>query len=155
MNPINWNAINLSNNSRRGFIKQAGAVAATASLVHGSMRAVHAAGNETLQVALIGCGGRGTGAASNALSVPEEQIKLVAMADVFPSKLSASYQGLSQSFADKVDVPEERKVIGFDGYKKVMDMLNPGDVVVLTESLLPGHIAEPAGCRGRVDDIGK
>lgn len=132
MNPINWNAINLSNNSRRGFIKQAGAVAVTASLVQGSMRAVHAAGNETLQVALIGCGGRGTGAASNALSVPEEQIKLVAMADVFPSKLSASYQGLSEKFTDKVDVPEERKVIGFDGYKKVMDMLNPGDVVVLT-----------------------
>lgn len=119
-------------NSRRSFIKQAGAVAATASLVQGSMRSVHAAGNETIQVALVGCGGRGTGAASNALSVPEEQIKLVAMADVFPNKLSASYQGLSSKFADKVDVPEDRKLIGFDAYKKVMDMLKPGDVVVLT-----------------------
>lgn len=122
----------LSDNSRRSFIKQASAVAATASLVQGSMRSVHAAGNETIQVALVGCGGRGTGAASNALSVPEEQIKLVAMADVFPNKLSASYQGLSSKFADKVDVPEDRKLIGFDAYKKVMDMLKPGDVVVLT-----------------------
>jgi predicted dehydrogenase len=124
--------IALPGNSRRGFFKQAGAVAAAASLVQGSMRSVHAAGNETLQVALVGCGGRGSGAAANALSVPEQQIKLVAMADVFPSKLSASYQGLSKNFGEKVDVPEERKVIGFDGYKKVMDMLNPGDVVVLT-----------------------
>lgn len=117
--------------SRRGFIKQAGAVAATASLVQGSMRSVHAAGNEEIQVALIGCGGRGTGATSNALSVPNEQLKLVAMADVFDSKLSASYQGLSRAYADKLDVPEERKYIGFDGYKQAMDCLNPGDVVVL------------------------
>jgi predicted dehydrogenase len=118
--------------SRRGFMKQAGAAAATASLLQGSMRAVHAAGNEEIRVALIGCGGRGTGAASNALSVPNEQMKLIAMADVFDSKLSASYQGLSKAFADKMDVPEEQKYIGFDGYKQAMDCLRPGDVVILT-----------------------
>ncbi len=118
--------------SRRGFIKQAGAVAATASLIQGSMRGAHAAGNETLQVALVGCGGRGSGAAANALSVSNEQLKLIAMVDVFPSKLNASHQGLSKTFPDKVDVPEENKIIGFDGYKQAMDLLNPGDIVILT-----------------------
>ena len=65
---------------------------------------------------LVGCGGRGTGAASNALSVPEGNLKLVAMADVFDNKLSASYQQLSQSFQDKMDVPPERRFVSFDGY---------------------------------------
>ncbi len=120
-----------SHPSRRGFIQQAGAAAATTSLVTGAMRSVHAAENNTIQVALVGCGGRGTGAASNALSVPNEKIRLVAMADVFESKLNASYKGLSQGFADKVDVPQERQFIGFDGYKKAMDCLNPGDVVIM------------------------
>lgn len=126
------NQNNLLPNSRRDFIKQAGTVAATASLLQSSMRTVHAAGNETVQVALIGCGGRGSGAAANALSVPDEQIKLVAMADVFPSKLSSSFIGLKEKFGDKVDVPEDRKIIGFDGYRQAMDLLKPGDVVVLT-----------------------
>ena len=118
-------------NSRRGFMKEAGAVAATTSMLAGGMRTVHAAQNNTIQVALIGCGGRGTGAAQNALSVPNEQIKLVAMADVFESKLNSSYAGLSKAFADKFDVPEDRKYVGFDGYKKAMDCLDPGDVVIL------------------------
>lgn len=122
----------LPTSTRRSFIQKAGAVAATASLIQGSMRSVHAAGNETLQVALVGCGGRGSGAASQALSVSNEQIKLIAMVDVFPSKLNASYDGLSKTFADKVDVPEENKIIGFDGYKQAMDLLNPGDIVILT-----------------------
>jgi predicted dehydrogenase len=57
-------------------------------------------------------------------------IKLVAMADVFPQKLSDSYGRLHQKFGEQVDVPEDRKFIGFDGYRKALDCLKPGDVAV-------------------------
>src|SRR5690606_19296928 len=59
-------------------------------------------------------------------------VKLVAMADVFQSKLNASYEGLKSQYADKMDVPEDRRIVSFDGYKQVMDMLRPGDIVILT-----------------------
>ena len=92
---------------------------------------VHAAENNTIQVALVGCGGRGTGAASNALSVKNGPIKLVAMGDVFDYRLKSSYEGLSGEYKEKVDVPDDRKFIGFDAYKHAMDALKPGDVVIL------------------------
>ena len=91
---------------------------------------VHAAENNTIQLALVGCGGRGTGAAENALGVKNGPIKLVAMADVFPQKLSDSHGRLHQKFGDQVDVPEDRKFIGFDGYRKALDCLKPGDVAI-------------------------
>jgi predicted dehydrogenase len=91
---------------------------------------VHAAENNTIQVALIGCGGRGTGAAANALSVKNGPTKLVAMADVFESRLNGSHDRLNKRFADKMDVPEDRKFVGFDAYKKAMDCLKPGDVAI-------------------------
>ncbi|MFK7734774.1 MAG: Gfo/Idh/MocA family protein [Pirellulaceae bacterium] len=117
--------------SRRGFIATTGTVAAASTLVAGAMKSVHAAEKNTIQIALVGCGGRGTGAAQNALSVPEEQIKLVAMADVFESRLNASYTGLKQAFPDQCEVAEDRKFVGFDSYKQAMDALDPGDVVIL------------------------
>jgi len=116
--------------TRRDFVKSAtGAVAATA-LLNVAVPHVHAAEDNTIRVALVGCGGRGTGAAANALSVKNGPIKLVAMADVFPDKLNASYQNLSGSFAQQVDAPEERRFIGFDGYRKALDCLRPGDVAI-------------------------
>ncbi|MFP6575074.1 MAG: Gfo/Idh/MocA family oxidoreductase, partial [Pirellulaceae bacterium] len=78
------------------------------------------------------CGGRGTGAAANALSVPNESIQLVAMADVFDSRLKSSYENLNRKFAEQMDVPAERKFVSFDGYKSAMDCLKPGDVVIMT-----------------------
>ncbi len=117
--------------NRRKFMQNTGALTAASTLVTSSMRSVHANASGVIQLALVGCGGRGTGAASNALSVPDEQLKLVAMADVFEQKLNASYQGLSKAFADKFDVAEDRKFIGFDAYKQAMDCLAPGDVVIL------------------------
>ena len=91
-----------------------------------------AAENNTIQVALVGCGGRGTGAGSNALSVPNGNLKLVAMADVFDHRLKNSYDTLKGRKPEQVDVPEDRKFIGFDGYKHAMDALKPGDIVILT-----------------------
>lgn len=116
--------------SRREFLKDTGRLAAVSALAGTSIPAVHAVENNTIQIALIGCGGRGTGAAQNALSVNNGPIKLVAMADVFEDRLKGSLNGLKQKFGDKVDVPDDRKFIGFDAYKKAMDCLKPGDVAI-------------------------
>ena len=121
---------NETGTSRRDFLKNTGRIAATSALAAGIGSSVHAAGSSEIKIVLIGCGGRGTGAASNALSVKGGPIKLVAMADVFEDKLTRSYDKLKQMHGDKVQVPDNRKFLGFDGYKKAMDLLKPGDVAI-------------------------
>lgn len=116
--------------SRREFMRQTGRVAAATALVSSALPAVHAAEEHTIQVALIGCGGRGTGAAANALSVQNGPIKLVAMADVFEHRLRSSYENLKKGFGNQVDVPDDRKFVSFDGYRQAMDCLRPGDVAI-------------------------
>ena len=116
--------------SRRDFLTNTGRIAAASALAAGIVPRIYAAGNNTIKVALIGCGGRGTGAASNALSVKNGPIKLVAMADVFENRLANSYRNLKKSRAKQVDVPEDCRFVGFDGYKKAMDCLSPGDVAI-------------------------
>ena len=116
--------------SRREFLKNTGRIAVTSSLATELVPRIYAAENNTIKVALVGCGGRGTGAAENALSVKNGPIKLVTMADVFENKLADSYTFLKKTFSEQMDVPEERKFIGFDSYKKAMDCLSPGDVVI-------------------------
>jgi len=116
--------------SRREFLKGTGRIVAASALAGAVMPHVHAAENNTIQVALVGCGGRGTGAAGQALSVQNGPTKLVAMADVFEQRLKGSYKNLKKQFGDKVDVPEDRKFLGFDAYQKAMDCLKPGDVVI-------------------------
>ena len=123
-----------SSSSRRNFLKTSGSVAASSTVLSTLAPRAYAADENTLQLALVGCGGRGTGAATNALSVDNGPIKLVAMADVFESNMANSFGNLNKSFGQKgtLDVPDERKFIGFDGYKKAMDCLKPGDIVILT-----------------------
>lgn len=116
--------------SRREFIKSTSRFAAASALAGVALPHVHAAGGDTIQVALIGCGGRGTGAADNALSTKSGPIKLVAMADVFEQKLQRSYTALKKEHADKVEVPRDRMFLDFDGYKKAMDCLRPGDLAI-------------------------
>ena len=116
--------------TRREFIKATGKLAAVSALANVAIPAVHAAGSDLIQVALIGCGGRGGGAAANALSVKRGPTKLVAMADIFPERLDKDYTKLKQQFPDLVDVPQDRQFIGFDAYKKAMDCLKPGDVAI-------------------------
>ncbi len=118
--------------SRRQFLKTSGGVAAATALGGVAIPHVHAAGSEEVQVALVGCGGRGSGAAVNALSTKSGPIKLFAMADAFPDRLNASYDGLSKAHAKQVDVTPERRFLGWDAYKGAMDALKPGDVVILT-----------------------
>jgi predicted dehydrogenase len=116
--------------SRRTFLKKTSRVAAASALAGAALPHVHAAENNTIQVALIGCGGRGTGAAANALSVTNGPIKLVALGDVFENRLTTSYTNLQRQFKDRVDVPRERQFVGFDAYQKAMDCLKPGDVAI-------------------------
>jgi predicted dehydrogenase len=116
--------------TRRDFLLTTGRLAAASALAGTALPHVHAAGSDLIQVALIGCGGRGTGAADNALSTKTGPVKLVAMADVFENKLRSSYENLKRKFADKIEVPDDRKFLGFDGYRKAMDCLRPGDVAI-------------------------
>ena len=118
--------------TRRDFLKTTGQVAAASALAGVAIPSVHAGEDNTIRVALVGAGGRGTGAAGNALSTKGGPIELVAMADVFQDKLDNSYDSLKKEYGDKVDVRDDRKFIGFDGYQKAMDCLKEGDVVILT-----------------------
>src|SRR3954470_5674635 len=122
--------------SRRDFLKTAGSAVAVSALAGVAIPHVHAAGSDSLQVALVGCGGRGTGAAGNALStIKQGPVTLAAMADVFENRLATSYETIKKQAGDLVDVPQDKKFIGFDGYKHAMDSLKPGDVVILTTPL--------------------
>ena len=121
--------------TRREFIKTTGRIAAASALAGVALPSVHAAGSELVQVALIGCGGRGTGAAQNALDATGGPMKLVAMADVFENRLNSSFEALKRQCSDRMDVPQDRKFIGFDAYKKAMDCLKPGDVAIFTTPL--------------------
>src|SRR5689334_11808456 len=126
---MNEDATNVS--SRRQFLTNSGRIAGASALSGIALPHVHAAENNTIQLALVGCGGRGTGAAENALGVKNGPIRLVAMADVFPSKLADSHGRLRQKFSAQMDVPQDRQFIGFDGYRKALDCLKPGDVAIM------------------------
>jgi predicted dehydrogenase len=117
--------------TRREFLKTTGQVAAVSALAGVSIPSVHAGEDNTIRLALIGCGGRGTGAAVNALSASGGPLKLVAMADVFKDRLEGSFEAIKNEHTDKMDVPGERKFIGFDGYKAAMDCLRPGDIAIM------------------------
>jgi predicted dehydrogenase len=122
---------------RRDFIKIAGAATALGAIA--APRVFAAAGaQQKFQLALIGCGGRGTGAVADAINGSKHPIKLVAMADVFQSKVDESYNNLSyvaQEKPDAIDVPEDRRFVGFDAYKQAMDCLNPGDIAIFASPL--------------------
>ena len=118
--------------SRRQFLQTTGGLAAAAVMPGFKFPNVHAEGSDLIQVALVGCGGRGGGAAANALNTKSGPIKLVAMADVFEDRQKSCFDNLTKSVGANMDVPEDRKFIGFDAYKKAMDCLKPGDVVILT-----------------------
>lgn len=119
--------------TRRQFLQTTGGLAAATVLPGLAFTNVHPGGDEAIQVALVGCGGRGSGAAVNAMAtLPQGPIKLVAMADVFEDRLKGSYENVSKVIKDQMACPPERRFVGFDAYKKAMDCLKPGDIVILT-----------------------
>lgn len=104
--------------NRREFLRRSGQIVTTSALAGVAIPHVHAAEENTIRLALIGCGGRGSGAAGNALSAPGGPVKLFAMADIFADRLASSHKALSKEFAEKIDVPPERQFIGFDAYRR-------------------------------------
>jgi predicted dehydrogenase len=112
-------------------LTDAGKMTATAAALGLTTGGVFAAESNTINIALVGCGGRGTGAAMDALNSHQGPVKLVAMADVFPNRLKDSLTGLQKRKSKQVEVPESNQFVSFDGYKKAMDCLKPGDVVIL------------------------
>jgi myo-inositol 2-dehydrogenase / D-chiro-inositol 1-dehydrogenase len=118
--------------TRRDFLKTSGTALAGAALAAplATPRAGYAAEDNTIKLALVGCGGRGTGAAANALST-KGPTKLIALADVFPDRIERSQKALAEKFAAQMDVPPERRFIGFDAFRRAIDLLGRGDLVLL------------------------
>src|SRR6185436_11286031 len=124
--------------SRREFLKTAAQAASAISVLAGvALPAVHAQGSDQIKIALIGCGGRGGGAAKNALSVQKGGAKLVAMADVFENKLNNALRSLKrdQEVGEDVEVSDNNTFLGFDAYRHAMDTLRRGDVAIFTTPL--------------------
>ena len=123
---------------RRDFIKTGATAAAVGSL--SIERGAFAQASDTVKVALIGCGGRGSGAASQALSTNGD-VKLVAMADAFKDRMDGSHKGLQTKHGLKADVKDENKFVGYDAYK---DAIAQADMVILATppGFRPVHFAD-------------
>lgn len=132
---------NDSTQSRREFVKKTSLLAGTLATLPFVTKAqpVNTSVDDAIKVALIGCGGRGTGAAMQAM-LSKQNVKLVAMADAFRDRLDDCYKalmsddlsdwsGAAGNIKDKIQVPEENKFVGFDGYKKAIPL---ADVIILT-----------------------
>jgi len=120
-----------SKTSRRTFLAQSGSIVAATAVTPAFP--VHAAGNDEIRFAVIGCGGRGTGAANQILNT-KGNTKLVAMADAFPEKCVAKAKWLKERHGDKVDVPQERIFGDLNGYKGAID----ADVDLVVIATPPG-----------------
>ena len=119
---------NVNSTSRRDFLKTSSAAVMAAPFILSSD--VRAAGNsEKLKIGFIGCGGRGTGAARQALKA-DSNVELYAMADVFQDKIANSLEQLKKAVPEKINCPAERQFVGLDAYKKVLE--SGVDVVLLT-----------------------
>jgi predicted dehydrogenase len=107
-----------NNNTRRDFLKGTTAAMAGAALAGslGISRSAHAAGSDVIKVALIGCGGRGSGAVENCMDA-DPAIKVVAVADAFEDKAKKCAERLRKTRADRIDLPDERVFSGLQAYK--------------------------------------
>ncbi|MEQ1862871.1 MAG: Gfo/Idh/MocA family oxidoreductase [Chthoniobacteraceae bacterium] len=116
--------------SRRDFL----ALTSTAALAGVAIPRVHAAGSDEIRLALIGSGGRGSGAVGQAMNATGSTVKLWTMADLYADRLQKSHGSLSTAFGERVEVPSERQFVGFDAFKSAIDTLRPGsgDIAMLT-----------------------
>ncbi len=129
--------------TRRQFLLQSGTIAAGSVLTGLAFSRAYAGEDNTIRLTLVGCGGRGSGAVGNALSSRTGPTKLIAMADVFEDKQTRSYNALRKQFGEQVDVPPDRRFLGFDAYRKAIDCLRPGDVMIQAthSAFRPTHVA--------------
>lgn len=135
---------------RREFLKNTARATALTALAGMDVPHVHAAEDNTIRLALIGCGGRGSGAVANALAAgglvlgdeagarrardagAAGPVKLIAMADLRADRLTQAHGALSKLLGENIDVPPERRFQGFKAYRQAIDCLRPGDVAILT-----------------------
>ncbi len=126
--------------TRRRFLELSGTVFGASALAGVSIPRVHAADTARLKLGLVGCGGRGTGAVANALAPAcNQDAVLWAMADLFAPHLEASLRNLASTFGDRIQVPRERRYIGFEGYRGVIE--NCDVVLVCTPPRFTARIA--------------
>ncbi len=117
-----------SSPSRRQFLQQSTVLAAAAAPTLGLMRSAHAAGDDVIRIGMVGCGGRCTGAAANAMQA-DPGVRLVAMSDLFADRVEGKRQGLKKGrYSEQVQVDDDHCFAGLDGYKKVIDSV---DVVLI------------------------
>jgi len=131
----------MKNIHRRDFIKSSSLVAGLAVVgTSPAVSSVLSGVDDAIKIAVVGCGGRGTGAVVNAFN-SGQHVKLVAMADAFADNIEKSYNNLIKKYADKVDVPDSRKYVGFEAYKQA---IADADVVILTTppGFRPQHFEE-------------
>jgi predicted dehydrogenase len=132
--------------SRRQFLAATAATASLTLAARGLSAAVHARPDETLEIGLVGCGGRGSGAAAQALRA-DPNVRLTAMGDAFADRLEGSLSSLKtgEDVVGRIDVPPERRFVGFDAYQQVID--SGVDVVLLAT---PPHF-RPQHLKAAVD----
>jgi len=130
-------------------MRRSGAALAGSALAGTALPWVHAAESNVIRLALIGCGGRGSGAAANAFESPHGPVKMIAMADLFENRLSTAHKILSEKYPAQMEVPPERRFSGFTAWRQAIDCLRPGDVAMLTgyAGFRPGQL-EYAVSRG-------
>lgn len=129
--------------NRRQFLRKGTSMAVAAATLGRVLPKAYASEDSTIRLALIGCGGRGSGAVRDALSVRDGgPVKLYTMANLDADRMEKSYQSLKEKFNEKVDVPRERKFIGFNAYRQAIDILRPGDVALCTTRsyIRPVHV---------------
>src|SRR4030067_3228201 len=101
---------------RREFIKTTAAVSLAAAMPR--IPEVYAAGSDAIRVGVVGCGGRGTGAAIDCLN-SSAGVEVVAMYDLFMDRIESSFKAIKEKHPDKVKVTPERMFTGFEGFKKL------------------------------------
>jgi myo-inositol 2-dehydrogenase / D-chiro-inositol 1-dehydrogenase len=115
--------------SRRQFI--GGSAAGLGAMAFPAVIKAQGATQE-FRVGLIGCGGRGSGAANQTLSVTGPNIKLVAMGDVFADRVTSAHEQLKNQHGARVEVPESNRFVGFDAYEKILAMPDVNVVILAT-----------------------
>ncbi len=113
--------------TRRDFLKSTLVAGAAAAAPLSLLRSAHAAGSDKIKIGLIGCGGRGSGAAANAMNAGPD-VTLVAMADIFEDRVTGARERLKKEKPDQVAVDDDHMFVGFDAYQKVIDCV---DVVLI------------------------
>jgi predicted dehydrogenase len=118
--------------SRRAFLRQSSLLVAGSAVAASQVaiaRGAHAYGSDTIKIGLVGCGGRGTGAAIQAMNTSGGEVKLIAMADAFADRVTTAIRGISRQHPSKIDVPKERQFVGLNAFKELLQ--TDCDLVIL------------------------